>query len=174
MIKSDFEEFYKNVILHYAMEFVKNNKGYHIIDDSQRIYEEYVNQKTCMKMLLEKESDVQLLDRHKVCAAMTVAIIKSRIVSYDFVDDLNGKFKLTNASKINEQIAFYSSWSLLIAFLSSKNENRKEYVLPQTSHNEDFSDTFSRSLFYADVQNSLCPELIANIYFLLEAYNNEK
>lgn len=176
MRKVDFLKFYNTVIKHYAEEFVEQNSSYLFVDQPERIYEEYLNQKTLMRVLLGKQSGVQLLDRHKVCAAMTVAILKCRpIVKLD-VEDENGNFELAEASKINEQIAFLSSWSLQIAFITAeatkKNMVDREFVFPPTYHNSDFTDTFSRALFWANAQNSLSPELIANVYFLLEQYND--
>ena len=47
-----------------------------------------------------------LLDRHKVCACMVVAIIKVRLLSSTFNSDEG--FQLSNASRINEQLAFMS------------------------------------------------------------------
>ncbi len=173
MRKAEFDEYYENVIMYYGRQFIKNNKGYHLIDDSQRVFEEYLNQKACMKLLMGKQGQGQLLDRHKVCAAMTVAILKARIIVCDEIDDFDGTFGLEKSSKINEQLAFYSGWTLMVSFLESENlsEMVKKYKLPETSHNSDFGDTFARSLFFANAQNSLSPELIANIYFLLEKYN---
>ena len=43
--------------------------------------------------------------------------------------------------------------------------------IPPTNHNDNFVNTFTRSLFAANAQNSLSPELLANIFFLLEIYN---
>lgn len=173
MRREDFNDFYENTIKRHAQVFVEKNKGYIFHESAERIYEEYLNQKTLMRLVLEKNNVNQLLDRHKVCAAMTVAILKCRPISCQIINDENGNFKLSNASTINEQLAFYSSWALMIGFLQAadKNNEQKKFVLPPTTHNENFVNTFTRSLFLANVQNSLSPELLANIYFLLESYN---
>lgn len=173
MVKAEFVEFYDKIIKKYAQEFVASHNGFEFIDNSSRVYEEYLNQKTLMKVILDKTGTGQLLDRHKVCAAMTVAILKSRLVIDNSLDDKNADFSLADATQINEQIAFYSSWTLLISFIEADSNIKEPFpaVLPKTTHNVGFADTFARSLFLANVQNSLCPELIANTYFLLEAYN---
>ena len=180
MTKDDFLNFYNKVIFHFCDEFLKSLReecgrdDYKVIDNALAIYEEYLNQKTMMKIIMDKTEEGQLLDRHKVCAAMTIAILKTRPIIRTTVEDVNGQYKLPEATKINEQIAFYSSWSLLLAFVEDADpmgHTLQNWKLPETTHNKDFSDTFSRSLFLANAQNSLCPELIANIYFLLESYN---
>lgn len=173
MIKEDFVNFYNKIIKSFAQKFVADNEGFEFVDNPSRIYEEYLNQKSLMKIIMDKTGTGQLLDRHKVCAAMTVAILKSRLVIDTNLNDENADFELTESTQINEQIAFYSSWALLISFVEADDEVKKPFdaVLPKTTHNSGFADTFARSLFFANVQNSLCPELIANVYFLLEAYN---
>lgn len=126
-----------------------------------------------MRLVLEKNNITQLLDRHKVCAAMTVATLKCRPITCESINDVDGSFKLSDACTINEQLAFYCSWSLMIGFIqaSSANMEQKKFVLPPTTHNDNFVNTFTRSLFLANVQNSLSPVLLADIYFLLESYN---
>ena len=46
--------------------------------------------------------------------------------------------------------------------------------MPDTYHNNSFLDTITRSLFFANQLNSLSTPLIANIFFLLEKYLEEK
>lgn len=174
MLRDDFNVFYENTIERHAKLFVEKNDGYAFCESSaDRIYEEYLNQKTLMRLILGKNSKEQLLDRHKVCAAMTVAILKCRPIACKRINDEDASFKLSDACMINEQLAFYCSWSLLIGFLQAadKNIKKEKFVLPPTTHNDNFVNTFTRSLFVANIQNSLSPELIANVYFLLEIYN---
>ena len=173
MRREDFNDFYENTIKRHAQLFLENNKGYSFHESADRIYEEYLNQKTLMRLVLEKNNINQLLDRHKVCAAMTVAILKCRPITCESVNDVDGSFKLSDACTINEPLAFYCSWSLMIGFIQASGEKlrEKKFVLPPTTHNDNFVNTFTRSLFLANVQNSLSPELLANIYFLLESYN---
>ncbi len=173
MRREDFNDFYENTIKRHAQLFLEKNKGYIFHESADRIYEEYLNQKTLMRVVLEKNNPSQLLDRHKVCAAMTVAILKCRPITCASINDIDGKFKLSDACTINEQLAFYCSWSLMIGFIqaSKKETEHMKFVLPPTNHNDNFVNTFTRSLFVANIQNSLSPELLANIYFLLESYN---
>ena len=74
MRRDDFNDFYENTIRRHAQHFLEYNKGYTFHDVSDRIYEEYLNQKTLMRIVLEKDRPNQLLDRHKVCALSLIHI----------------------------------------------------------------------------------------------------
>ena len=80
-------------------------------------------------------------------------------------------FSLSAASRINEQLAFMSTWELFLGFIRlHKEEVDKNYRLPDTYHNNSFLDTITRSLFMANQLNALSTPLIANVFFLLEKY----
>ena len=85
---------------------------------------------------------------------MTVAILKCRPITCDSINDKDGNFKLSEACTVNEQLAFYCSWSLLIGFIQAadKNAEGRKFVLPPTNHNDNFVNTFTRALFAANVQ----------------------
>ena len=110
---------FMKILLKDTQFFLENNKGYSFHESADRIYEEYLNQKTLMRLVLEKNNINQLLDRHKVCAAMTVAILKCRPITCESIEDADGSFKLSDACTINEQLAFYCSWSLMIGFIQA-------------------------------------------------------
>ena len=100
---------------------------------------------------------------------MVAAIIKVRLLSGDIESD--DGFTLSNASRINEQLAFLSTWELFKGFLLLHGKQTAEdYKLPDTFHNVSFLDTITRSLFFANQLNALSTPLIANIFFLLEKY----
>ena len=100
---------------------------------------------------------------------MTAAIIKVRLVSGNIQTD--DGFSLSAASRINEQLAFMSTWELFLGFIRlHKRRNGQNYRLPDTYHNNSFLDTITRSLFMANQLNSLSTPLIANVFFLLEKY----
>lgn len=171
MNKIEFLDFYNSVVKKIGVRFENEYKQFHFCDNPQSLYEEYLNQKTILRILYEKKDGEEktLLDRHKVCACMTAAIIKVRLLSGDIKTD-NG-FVLSVASRINEQLAFMSAWELFLGFIRlHKEEVDKDYKLPNTYHNDSFLDTFTRSLFLANQLNSLSTPLIANIFFLLEKY----
>lgn len=171
MNKIDFLDFYDNVIKKLGLRLENEYKQFHFCDNPHSLYEEYLNQKTILRILYDKKDGEEktLLDRHKVCACMTSAIIKVRLLSGNIETD--SSFVLSSASRINEQLAFMSAWELFLGFIRlHREENEKNYKLPATYHNDSFLDTFTRSLFFANQLNSLSTPLIANIFFLLEKY----
>lgn len=170
MNKSDFLIFYNSVVKLLANKFVNKYKEFMFYDNPDSLYEEYLNQKTILKILYEKNSpNHELLDRHKVCACMTVSMIKIRLLSSKL--DTDEGFNISKASRVNEQLAFMCSWELFKGFivLHKKNDQQK-FKLPETFHNISFLDTITRSLFFSNQLNSLSTPLIANIFFLLEKY----
>lgn len=175
MNKIDFLYFYNNVVKKLGLRLENEYKQFHFCDNPHSLYEEYLNQKTMLRALYEKKDgeNKSLLDRHKVCACMTVAIIKVRLVSGNIETD--NSYSLSSATRINEQLAFMSAWELFLGFIRlHKEEKDKNYKLPNTYHNDSFLDTITRSLFFANQLNSLSTPLIANIFFLLEKYLEEK
>lgn len=112
MTRENFLEFYNSVIKKLGSRFAGRYNNITFSDSPNSLYEEYMNQRTMIKTLYEKGEG--LLDRHKVCACMTVAIVKLRLLSYDLDHD---KYEISSASRINEQFAFMCSWELFILFL---------------------------------------------------------
>lgn len=171
MTKIEFLEFYDLVVKKLGKRFEHEYPQFNYCDNSTSLYEEYLNQKKILRVLYGKENklDKALLDRHKVCACMTVAIIKVRLLSSNL--DTDNGFELSNSSRINEQLAFMSAWELFKGFVILNGEDKdNNYKLPETFHNASFLDTITRSLFFANQLNSLSTPLIANIFYLLEMY----
>lgn len=167
MNKLDFINLYDRTVKILALQLVNENPEFVFIDNPNGLYEEYMNQKALLHWMYGKEDS--LLDRHKVCACLTVAIIKVRLLSGNLPSD--EKYKLCNANCINEQLAFLSSWELLKAFVTEKGKKEQtDFVLPRPFHNDTFEETVSRSLFMANQLNGLSTPLIANMFFLLEKY----
>ncbi len=171
MNKVDFLDFYDKVVKKLGLRLENEYKQFYFCDNPHSLYEEYLNQKTILRILYDKKDGEEktLLDRHKVCACMTAAIIKVRLLSGKIETD--NSFILSSASRINEQLAFMSAWELFLGFVRlHREEKESNYKLPDTYHNDSFLDTFTRSLFFANQLNSLSTPLIANIFFLLEKY----
>lgn len=171
MTKLEFMEFYDKVVKILGTRFVNEYPEFLFCDNPSSLYEEYLNQKTVLRVLYGKENkpDKMLLDRHKVCACMTVAIVKVRLLSSNL--DSDEGFELSNASRINEQLAFMSAWELFKGFIALHGEKQdNNYELPKTYHNVSFLDTITRSLYFANQLNSLSTPLMANVFFLLEKY----
>lgn len=167
MNKEDFKLFYDKTIKVLADKFISDNPSYSFSDNLSGLYEEYMNEKLMMHWIYGKENE--LLDRHKICACMTVAIIKMRLLSSDLSNDR--EYSIERANCANEQLAFLTSWELLKAFIITKEKGAEQcFELPRTFHNLTFEETVTRSLFLANRLNGLSSPLIANMFFLLERY----
>lgn len=167
MNKDEFMIFYNNCVKVIALRFVKEHSNFRFVDNPLAVYEEYMNQKTMLHVVYGKNE--KLLDRHKVCACMTVAIIKTRLLANSYAQ--TQEFDLAKSSCVNEQLGFLASWELLKGFVIAREEMTNEiFRLPDTFHNVSFIDTITRSLFMANQLNGLGTPLIANIFFLLERY----
>lgn len=184
MKKIDFDKFYEDVVKTIAKKFADNNPAYKFRDEPNALYEEYINQKTFIRGIYQKNDSESLdekdfLDRHKVCACMTEAIISSRLLYCSDIPD-DEELPKTKINRLNEQLAFISCWELLKAFIITRNSKGNEdfkvkvkFELPDTYHNTSFIDTMTRSLYYAHTLNGVNIPLLANIYYLLEKYCEE-
>ena len=117
MNEIDFLEFYNGVVKKLGVHLENEYRQFRFCDNPDSLYEEYLNQKTILRVLYQKKNGESktLLDRHKVCACMTAAIIKVRLVSGNIQTD--DGFSLSAASRINEQLAFMSTWELFLGFI---------------------------------------------------------
>ena len=181
MKKSDFDNFYNTIIKVIANQFVRSNPEYGFRDEPNPLYEEYINQKAFIRGVYQKNDSESLdekdfLDRHKVCACMTSAIISLRLL---YCSEIPSDEELSKAkiNRLNEQLAFLSSWELLKAFIITRNskndvnfKNNVVFKLPDTYHNTSFVDTITRSLYYAHTLNGVNVPMLANIYYLIEKY----
>ena len=61
MHRDDFNDFYDNTIKRHAQHFLEKNMGYTFQNSADRIYEEYLNQKTLMRIVLEKNAPINCL-----------------------------------------------------------------------------------------------------------------
>ena len=85
MNKSDFNNLYIKTVKVLAQRLVDENPGFAFFDNPDGLYEEYMNQKTLLHLMYDKEDS--LLDRHKICACLTVAIIRVRLLSSNLSND---------------------------------------------------------------------------------------
>lgn len=189
MLRSLFEVFYKKGISPIANEIIEKNPSLTYHENIDGVYEEYLNQKTLLKMLLkgspENEVDA-LLDGHKVAACMTCAIIKVRLITCSKIEDdeANIAYSLEKASRMNEQLAMFSGLNCLMRFMMENTDNlyldspEREIVnltQPTTFYPErsNYWSSLIRALYYTNVCASTNPLLLANIYFLLDAFHRK-
>ena len=118
MNELDFMKFYDSVVKELGMQFEREYEQFHFCDNPNSLYEEYLNQKTMLRILYEKKDGVNktLLDRHKVCACMTVAIVKVRLLS----GNIKNEFVLYYFDGITVSIA-----SLIEEILKNKDKTKE-------------------------------------------------
>jgi len=176
MTRKDFRIFYEGTIRRLADAMVEENENISFIDNFDGLYEEYLNQRTLLKFIFEKQNTDELLDRHKVSACITVALMKVRLLHSNNLDDHND-YSLTKSKRMNEQLAFFAGVHAMLLYMV-KDENTREtlkhdFILPETRYPKDskYYDSIVRALYYSNTLSGFHTLLIANIYFLLEEYH---
>jgi len=203
MDRAVFQRFYDATVipLRDRMCEGKQKEGIKPIDNFEGVYEEYLNQKTLLKLLLKKEkgenekvdNENKKLDRHKVSACITAAIIKTRLISDTSInDESDDEYLLRDSNRMNEQLAFYSGISNLIAFMADENDDDAQelkngvFYFPGTYHStvrkdrngqdrgiQDYKDSIIRGLYYSNTISGIQTLMLSNIFFLLEAYHKQ-
>jgi hypothetical protein len=113
-----------------------------------------------------------LLDRHKVCACMILAIAKSKPLVYED-NDVGGIKKI-----FNENLAMTIGLSLLYNFIISSYQNnetwlRQGFSFPATDRDATYQELLCLMLYY-DIKNNQCSILaLSNILFMIEAYTKQ-
>lgn len=188
MTRNAFDTVYKKLITSIA-EAMCNNLGKAVnlkfTDNIDALYDEYQKQKTFFRLLCNKNQHntdgPNLLDRHKVCAALCVAIIRSHLLSSsDTINDNNRD--MSKYHKYNEQLAISVSLNLLAAFIDAEYAKETDptpfiseelaFTFPKPlNSNEDYEDTIVRSIYFANTVGQLNLHLIAHIFFQVEQYH---
>ena len=186
MKREVFRSFYNKTVCTLANNICTKNKGVTFFSNCDGLFEEYLNQRTFLKLLVKNMKDPpeeKLLDRHKVVACLTMAIMKTRLLHSDDFDD-SDDYSLANASRINEQLAFNSGLNLLISYIredpKTKSQEIKDsldtFIFPKTRYENEteystYFDSIVRGLYYTNVSSGFSLLLISNIFFLLEEYH---
>ncbi len=173
MKKETFDALWNNGISIKAERIVDENKGNVVFDreSKERIFKEYNKLRDYTKISFMQNPD-GLLDRHKVCACLIYAIIKSKPLVYD-----NNENGVGMQYVFNESLAITIGLSLLYNYIvSSGSENaqwlKSGFVFPKTDENRQasYESLLCLMLFY-DVKNKQYSILaLANILFMIEEY----
>jgi hypothetical protein len=181
MNKKIFRNFYEVTIRKIANTICETNENFSFVDNFDGLFAEYLNQKTLLKFIFEKND---LLDRHKISACITVALMRIRLLYDRNIDDIDNNYSLTTSSRMNEQLAFLSGLDVLVSYIKTddKTDDRvKEYLkngifcFPKTNYPEksEYLDSIIRALYYSNTLSGFQTLLISNIFFLLEKYNEK-
>ncbi|MDR1803300.1 MAG: hypothetical protein LBQ94_06790 [Treponema sp.] len=176
MTRKDFRKFYEGTVCKLADKLVENNKNLSFVSNFGGLYEEYLNQRTLLKFVFEKQNTGDLLDRHKVSACITAALMKIRLLHPNNLDDQNN-YSLSKSSRMNEQLAFFAGIHAMSMYMAedgkAKETLKGDFILPKTRYEEEskYYDSIVRALYYSNTLSGFNTLLIANIYFLLEEYH---
>lgn len=184
MTEEYFAKICNKIIRPLGKKMVKNLDAIFDLREKQ-VYLEYQRQKTLFRHLCNKniydENETNLLDRHKVCAALCVALLYSNpIYSEDDTFDDN-QINLGVGIKLNEQLAIASSLCLLRSFVTFESNNEQklnnyfvsEFFKFPSPHQggEPYVDALVRTVFFARLCGQLNLYLLAHIFFLVEQYH---
>lgn len=157
-----------------AKEIVNENKGIVVFDENSKdtILNEYNKLRDYVKMSFMRDPN-GLLDRHKVCACLIYAIVKSKPLIYNDIVDEYGKQRI-----FNENLAMSVGLSLLYNFILRGDEKNskwmnKGFCFPKTERDSTYQELLCLMLYY-DVKNNHYSILaLANILFMIEEYTKE-
>jgi hypothetical protein len=153
-----------------AEEIVDANYGKVVFDyeSKDRIFEEYNKLRDYVKTSFMRDEN-GLLDRHKVCACLILAIIKSQPLIYNNY--------INNESTIcifNENLALSVGLSLLSTYILCSEEDsnswfNNKFVYPKAG-NTTYQELLALSLCYDVNNNHYSILLLSNILFMIEKY----
>lgn len=172
MKKETFDTLWNNGIKPKSKEIVNNNVGIVTFDTAsyERIFCEYNKLKDFAKISYMRDPD-GLLDRHKVCACLIIAIIKSKPLVYDENEDVFGMKKI-----FNENLAITIGLSLLYNFISDADEGKnKEWLkdgfeFPVSKRDSTYQELLCLMLHYDVMNNQYSILAVSNILYLIEEY----
>lgn len=193
MQRALFRSFYTENVEAIAKDIVEAMNDLSYQPNIDGLYEEYLNQKTMLKMLLKKDqsgdgtsADASLLDGHKIAACITCSIVKVRLITSSNLEDKepDRTYSLEKANRANEQLALLSGLSCLVAFMLDDTQNLNipnskcgevSLRFPETYYpkRSDYLSSLTRALYYTNTHSCINPLLMANIYFLLDRYHRQ-
>lgn len=172
MKKETYEVIWRDGIRIKAEQIVNENLGIVVFDfqAKDRIFKEYCKLRDYTKVSFMRNAD-GLLDRHKVCACLILAIVKSKPLVYEEHD--------SDMKKIfNENLAMTVGLSLLFNFIISANSDNSKWLkdrfcFPITERDATYQELLCLMLYY-DVKNRQYSILaLANILFMIEEYTKQ-
>ena len=136
-------------------------------ESKMQIFDRYneINQR-CKKNFMHNNSG--LLDRHKVSAALMIAICESRPLYNEIKTNPDGREYV-----FNERLALEVGLQVLKGYLNNNDEktNIEEFYFPPTNNqNEIYKDVFCRLIRFDIAYNQVSVLSIANILYFIESY----
>lgn len=173
MKKETYDVLWKDGIKIKAEQIVNENSGTVVFDlqSKERIFKEYCKLRDYTKVSFMRNPD-GLLDRHKVCACLIFAIVKSKPLVYED-DDIGGIKKI-----FNENLAMTIGLSLLYNFIISSDKNnetwlKRGFCFPSTDRDATYQELLCLMLYYDIKNNQYSILALSNILFMIEAYTKQ-
>ncbi|MCL1886212.1 MAG: hypothetical protein FWF98_05625 [Dehalococcoidia bacterium] len=203
MDKATFFEIYDDTICPIIDKIIGDNPTFDIehTKSPASLYECYLLKKISLRSVLKNHSgnddgdsannnDAEdkpipaLLDRHKIAACLTAAIIDVRLLSSRKTNEQdNGPLhSLKDAHRLNEQLAFMCGLSVLSMFMATKSKQNERvvdeitnnlkdgFIFPPPVNGKACPDSLVRALYFSHISYGVNPILMASIYYLLEQY----
>jgi hypothetical protein len=176
--RETFEEFFNKTVRTLIKGICDANDNITFTENFDGLFEEYMNQVTLLRLMVKDKDDSpesMMLDRHKIAACITVAVMKTRLLHPDNIDDYND-YSLINASRINEQLAFLCGLNIVISYMAADpkvKDTLKSFSFPTTRYPDksEYIDSITRALYYSNTASGFPLLLLSDIYFLLEEYH---
>jgi hypothetical protein len=178
MDRETFVEFFDKTVRTLVKGICDENDNITFTENFDGLFEEYMNQVTLLKLLVKDKDDSpesMMLDRHKIAACITVAVMKTRLLHPDNIDG-DSNYTLIGAKRINEQLAFLCGLNVLISYMRADikaEDSLKNFILPTTRYPDksEYIDSITRALYYSNTVSGFPLLLLSDIYFLLEEYH---
>lgn len=173
MTEIDYNKIIQNIVMPLTNEILSssNNKLYHVVKLKKEFNNQFLNEVNKMTSYIKNNIIITSeMDRHKISACLTYAIIK-----YSPFSISKKGYNLENLFYANELLGIYSAISLLECY----NKDLK-IVFPNTQYTSNDIDPYIKTLctsLYVSKNNKQLKYNIlslANILFLLEEYSIDK
>lgn len=171
MKEETFETIWREGIKAKSEEIVERNVGKVVFDteSKERIFREYTKLRDYTKISFMRNPD-GLLDRHKVCACLIYAIVKSKPLVYDDSDNEMGMKNI-----FNENLAMTVGLSLLYNFIISAEQDNSKWVkkgfeFPKTERDATYQQLLCLMIYYDIKNNQYSILALSNILFMIEEY----
>lgn len=155
-----------------ARQIVDDNRDYVDFDlnSKKRILNEYNKLRDFTKISYMDNPD-GLLDRHKVCACLIIAIIKAKPLIYNEANNV-----LNMKAIYNENLAMTVGLSVLRQYIITKGDDLSEmfkegFVFPKTNFNAKYQELTCLMLNYDVAKGNYSILALANILFMIEEYS---
>lgn len=176
MIKSDLDKIWDIVVLKNFGDFESKFPGIFLYGGCKEdVFREYNKIRLYCKDNYMRDPN-KPVDRHKVSAAIMIAILKIEPIK------MNAALYQNDSEKkwlFNEKLAISVGMSILKSFIDEANQGNKDMLdkfkkgisYPPTNHGT-FSNNFATELYYTRKENNYNLLALANELFLLEVYTS--